>query len=268
MDDKYQVASFLTIGNWREYLIEAWGLGMFMVAAGVVVTVLESPEYPGVEMIPNAFIRRAIVGIAMGLTAIAIIYSPWGKRSGAHINPAVTITFFRLGKIKLQDALGYILAQFIGGWLGVLLVVFLFGEAFTTPPVNYVVTVPGSGGWLIASIAEFILSFTLMLMVLIVSNSTKIATFTGIFSGILVATFITFEAPLSGMSINPARTFASALPASIWTDFWLYYFIPPLAMLSAAELYLRQFSKQKVICSKLCPNSDTPCIAIKCCQHE
>ena len=51
--------------------IEAWGLGMFMVAAGVVVTLLESPKYPGVEMIPDAFMRRAIIGIAMGLTAIA-----------------------------------------------------------------------------------------------------------------------------------------------------------------------------------------------------
>ncbi len=254
--------------NWREYLIEAWGLGSFMVAAGVVVTLLESPEYPGQQMIPDAFIRRAIIGVAMGLTAIAIIYSPWGKRSGAHINPAVTITFFRLGKISLADALGYIVAQFIGGWLGVLLVVALLGKAFTNPPVSYVVTVPGSGGWLVAAIAEFILSFTLMLMVLIVSNSTKIATFTGIFSGILVATFITFEAPLSGMSINPARTFASAVPASIWTDFWLYYFVPPLAMLLAAEIYLRQFTKPKVICSKICPNCDTPCIAVHCCMDD
>ena len=254
--------------HWREYLIEAWGLGLFMVSAGVVVTLLESPEYPLQQMIPDPFIRRALVGIAMGLTAIAIIYSPWGKRSDAHINPAVTITFFRLGKITLTDAMGYILAQFIGGWLGVLIVFALFGESFADPPVNYVVTVPGSGGWLVAAIAEFALSFCLMLMVLIVSNSTKIATFTGVFSGNLVATFITFEAPLSGMSINPARTFASAVPASIWTDFWLYYLVPPLAMLLAAEIYLRQFTKPKVICSKLCPNHETPCLAVRCCQHE
>ena len=254
--------------NWREYLIEAWGLGSFMVAAGIVVTLLESPEYPLQQMIPSVFIRRAIVGIAMGLTAIAIIYSPWGKRSGAHINPAVTITFFRLGKISLADAVGYIVAQFVGGWIGVLLVAILFGTAFTSPPVNYVVTVPGNGGWLLAAIAEFLLSFSLMLMVLIVSNSSKIAIFTGLFSGILVATFITFEAPLSGMSINPARTFASALPASIWTDFWLYYFVPPLAMLFAAQIYLRRFSQPKIICTKLCPNSETPCLAVQCCQHD
>jgi aquaporin Z len=228
--------------NWREYLIEAWGLGSFMVAAGVVVTLLESSDYPLQQIFPDAFIRRVIIGIAMGLTAIAIIYSPWGKRSGAHINPAVTITFFRLGKITLPDALGYILSQFIGGWIGVVLIVALLGESFTSPPVNYIVTVPGSGGWLVAAIAEFILSFGLMLMVLTISNSHKIATFTGIFSGILIATFITFEAPLSGMSINPARTFASAVSASIWTDFWIYYFAPPLGMLLAAEIYLRQFT--------------------------
>ncbi len=254
--------------NWREYLIEAWGLGSFMVAAGLVVTLLESPDYPLQQIIPDVFIRRVIIGIAMGLTAIVIIYSPWGKRSGAHINPAVTITFFRLGKISLTDALGYIIAQFIGGSIGIVLVVALFGQPFTNPPVNYIVTVPGSGGWLVAAIAEFILAFSLMLMVLIVSNYAKIATFTGICSGILVATFITFEAPLSGMSINPARTFASAVPSSIWTDIWLYYFVPPLAMLLAAEIYLRQFTKPKILCSKLCPNAETPCIAIKCCMDQ
>ena len=254
--------------NWREYLIEAWGLGMFMISAGVVVTLLESPEYPLQQMIPDPFVRRAIIGVAMGLTAIAIIYSSWGKRSGAHINPAVTITFFRLGKIKFVDALSYIIAQFTGGWLGVLLVVALLGKPFTSPPVNHVVTVPGNGGWLAAAIAEFILSFSLMMMVLIVSNSAKIGTFTGVLSGVFVAAFITFEAPISGMSINPARTFASAVPSAIWTDFWLYYFVPPLAMLSAAELYLRQFTKPKIICSKLCPNSETPCLAVHCCMDE
>ena len=257
----------MKLEHWREYLIEAWGLGTFMVSAGVFATLLYSPASPLSMMITNDFIKGLFMGTAMGITAIAIIYSPWGKRSGAHINPAVTITFFRLKKITAQDALGYIVAQFMGGLLGVILVTFILGDAFTNPPINYVVTVPGQWGWTAALIAEFVLSFALMSMVLFTSNINKLSNYTGFFSGILVALYITFEAPISGMSINPARTFASGLPAQIWTAFWIYYFIPPLAMLIAAEIYLRYSAKPKTICYKLCPNNEQNCIAIKCCSH-
>ena len=249
-----------------EYLIEAWGLGTFMISAGVFATLIYAPEFSLSTIIPDDFIKAILMGIAMGVTAIAIIYSPWGKRSGAHINPAVTITFFRLKKITALDALGYISFQFIGGLLGILLVAAILGSPFTNPPINYVVTVPGKWGAIAALIAEFLLSFGLMLMVLFTSNSNQLSKYTGVFSGILVAAYITFEAPISGMSINPARTFASGFPAQIWHGFWIYYFAPPLAMLLAAEIYLRYPRKPKTICYKLYPNNEQPCIATKCCD--
>ncbi len=251
--------------NWVNYLIEASGLGCFMVAAGVATTVFESPSSPLHQIIPDALIRRLLIGILMGLTAIAIIYSPWGKRSGAHINPAVTLTFFRLGKIAPWDAAFYVMAQFIGGVLGVMLVAGVLRYPFISPPVNYIVTVPGAAGLAIAFMAEFALSFGLMLMVLLTSNTKALANYTGLFAGVMVATYITLEAPLSGMSINPARTFASALPSQVWTGFWIYYFAPPLAMLSAAELYRHYPQRPRVICAKLCPNDETPCLAPECC---
>ncbi|MEB3211457.1 MAG: aquaporin, partial [Leptolyngbyaceae bacterium] len=190
----------------------------------------------------------------------------WGKRSGAHINPAVTLTFFRLKKIAPWDAFFYVLAQFIGGLVGVMLVAWMLRELFTEPPVNYVVTVPGQWGVAIAFLAEFLLSFGLMTMVLVTSNSNLLSNYTGIFAGIMVALYITFEAPISGMSINPARTFASAFPSQIWTAVWIYYLAPPLAMLSAAELYKRVSGlRTRSICCKLHPNGDTNCISIDCC---
>ena len=88
-------------------------------------------------------VRRALMGLIMGLTAIAIIYSPWGQQSGAHINPAVTLTFWRLGKIATWDAVFYVAAQFMGGLLGVLVVLALLGAIFADPPVSYVATLPG-----------------------------------------------------------------------------------------------------------------------------
>jgi aquaporin Z len=251
--------------HWLEYSIEALGLGTFMVSAGLFATLLFSPASPVQQAIASDGLRMFLMGMAMGLSAIAIIYSPWGKRSGAHINPAVTLTFFRLGKLAPWDAFFYVLAQFIGGVTGVVLVAVVFKELFTEPPVSYVVTIPGTGGWLPALIAEFVLSFGLMLVVLFVSNTPHLAKFTGLFAGILVATYITFEAPISGMSINPARTFASAFTSQIWTAFWIYYFAPPLGMLLAAEIYLRYPKRPKVLCGKLCPNSEQPCPCIWCC---
>ena len=109
------------VRHWPEYLIEAAGLGTFMISACLFTVLLEYPSSPVRQAVDSAFFRRLLTGIAMGVTAIAIIYSPWGKRSGAHINPAVTFTFFRLGKVQRWDAVFYGASQFVGATAGVLL---------------------------------------------------------------------------------------------------------------------------------------------------
>src|SRR5947209_10287552 len=78
-------------GHWPEYLIEAAGLGLFMLSACTFGVLLEHPMSPVSAWIESPMARRALIGIAMGLTAIGIVYSPWGKRSGAHLNPALTL---------------------------------------------------------------------------------------------------------------------------------------------------------------------------------
>jgi aquaporin Z len=256
--------------HYPEYAIEAVGLGIFMISASVVTALLELPTSPLRQAIADPLFRRFLIGVAMGLTAIAIIYSPWGKRSGAHINPAVTLTFWRLKKIQTWDACFYIMAQCIGGLTGLWFASILLGAAIANPSVNYIVTIPGQEGELVAFLAELAISFGLMTVVLNVSNHMRISQFTGICAGILVAIYITFEAPISGMSMNPARTLASAIPAQIWQAIWLYFIAPPLGMLLAAEVYLRQGKKkrQSELCSKLCPNSETPCISPICCRQR
>ena len=132
--------------HWPEYLIEAWGLGTFMVSASVFATLLFAPQSPLPSLLPSDATRLALMGIAMGLTALGIVVSPWGRLSGAHINPAFTITFWRLGKVAHWDAVFYIGAQFAGGLAGVLLMIPLLGQPFTQVPVHYAVTVPGPHG--------------------------------------------------------------------------------------------------------------------------
>lgn len=246
--------------HWPEYLMEAWGLGVFMISAGLFTSLLEYPFWPLRHAIENPLIRRLPMGIAMGLTAVGIIYSPWGKQSGAHINPAVTLTFYRLKKIATWDAVFYILAQFLGGYLGIIFISLFLGEAMSSPAVKYVVTIPGSEGVLVAFTVEFILSFVLMLTILFATNRKKLNSYTGLLAGILVALFIIVEAPISGMSINPARSFGSALPAHIWTAFWIYMTAPPVGMLAAAEIYVRKRGIRQVYCAKLHHNNDKKCI--------
>jgi aquaporin Z len=244
--------------HWPEYFCEAAELGLFMVCASLFTMLLWHPSSPVFNLIPNTFVRRMLTGIAMGSTAIVLVFSPLGKRSGAHFNPAVTLTFWRLGKVKNWDAFFYVIAQFIGGIAGVLVVALLAHMALSHRAVNYAATLPGPHGMVVAFVAEFVIAFILMTVVLNVSNTPHLARFTGIFAGCLVATYITFEGPLSGMSMNPARTFGSAFVGHLWTGLWIYFTAPVLAMQVAALVYLR--SKRTVYCAKYHHHNTQRCI--------
>jgi aquaporin Z len=248
------------LSHWPEYLMEAGLLGAFMVSACVFGALYEFPRSPIHQAIHSGFLRRVLMGVSMGLTAIAIIYSPWGKQSGAHINPSVTFTFLRLGKIKFWDAVFYITAQFTGAVLGVVLVARFLGTEVSDPAVRYVVTVPGPHGIWVALAAEFVIAFGLMSAVLYFSNHHRLASYTGLFAGLLVATYITLEAPFSGMSMNPARTVGSAFPSMIWDGIWIYLTAPPLGMLAAAEFYLWRHWRTGVKCCKLHHQNNKRCI--------
>jgi aquaporin Z len=100
----------------------------------------------------------------------------------------------------------------------------------------------------------------MMSMVLVVSNRAGLAHFTGIGAGLLVAAFIVFEGPFSGMSMNPARTLGSNVLADATRTLWIYFAAPPLGMLLAAELYLRRHGPSRVRCAKLHHPSDGDCI--------
>jgi aquaporin Z len=246
--------------HWPEYLMEGAELGVFMISACAVVALLEHPGSPVSRNIINPNVRRMLTGMAMGLTAIAIVYSPWGKQSGAHFNPSVTLTFWRLGKVAGWDAVFYVVAQSIGAVIGVLIAAGLLGQRIRHPSVNYVATLPGPYGVGVAFFAELLISFGLMSVVLTVSNTTALARATGLFCGVIVATYISLEAPLSGMSMNPARSFGPAAVSQMWTGFWIYCVAPPLGMLTAAEAYVRLQGAGRVACAKLHHQNSRRCI--------
>jgi aquaporin Z len=246
--------------HWPEYAMEAALLGGFMVSACLFAVLLFHPAGLAARLLPDPFARRVLMGLAMGATAIALTYSPWGKQSGAHYNPAVTLTFTRLGKVRPWDAAAYVGAQFVGAVLGVMAARALARDMLGEAQVHYVVTRPGPGGVAWAFGAELVISFLLMTVVLTASNHAKAARFTGVFAGLLVATFIIVEAPLSGMSMNPARTVGSGFWAHDWTAVWIYFTAPPLGMLLAAERYLRRHGRERIFCAKLHHQNAKRCI--------
>lgn len=246
--------------HWPEYLMEGALLGAFMVSACVVGVLLGLPFSPVRQAVTSPFVRGMLGGLAMGLTAISIFYSPWGKQSGAHINPSVTLTFFRLGKIKFWDALFYIAAQFAGATLGVVCVAQVLRSYLADPSVRFVVTTPGTNGPWVAFLAELLISTGMMTAVLYVSNHARFSRFTPLVAGSLVATYITLEAPLSGMSMNPARSFGSAFSAGIWDHFWIYLSAPVLGMLTASQIYLWRRGLNAVGCCKLHHDNKKRCI--------
>lgn len=242
-----------------EYAMEAALLGLFMVSACGFGVLLEHPTSPVHRAFPDPALRRLLMGSAMGFTAVVLIYSPWGKQSGAHMNPATTLAFLRLGRVARWDAFFYTLAQLAGATLGTLLMAGVLGSALADPHVRFVVTIPGQWGVGAAFAAEVLMTFVLMTVVLHVSAS-RHARWTGVCAGALVLVYIAFEAPVSGMSLNPARTFGSSVVADVWQAGWLYWVAPLLGMLGAAERFKRRPGGRAIPCAKLHHQNKFRCI--------
>jgi aquaporin Z len=252
--------TFSRRNHWVEYAIEAAALGTFMLSASAFTVLLDHPCSFVPTLLPNPVARRLLIGLAMGLTNIALIYSKPGRRSGAHMNPVVTLTFFRLGKVARADAVGYVVAQFVGATAVMATLAFVARSWLSDPAVNYIVTEPGPPGVAIAFAAEAVISFGMMLVVLTLSNQPGLRQWTGVAAGVLVAFYISVEAPLSGMSMNPARTFGPAIVSGDLMSVWLYFLAPLIGMFGAAELYLWRNGLARVRCAKLHHDAQSPCI--------
>jgi aquaporin Z len=242
--------------HWPEYLLEASGLAVIMLVSSGITVFAQTLLPDGWTALP----RRMVEGMAIGSTAIGLVYSPWGLRSGAHYNPAVTLTFLILGRVNLVDAAFYVIFQFAGAFIGIFLSGFILGSLFQEPPTMWIVTRPGEYGVFVAFLAEFAIAFLAMETILITAGLPHLSRFTGIFVGVLIFLFVSFESPLSGFSMNPARSFGSAAAAGYWRAFWIYVLVPPTGMLVAAFLNRSISTWPSTNCAKLAANCSHRCI--------
>jgi len=242
--------------RWKVYACEAAGLGGFLLVVGVVDSALFAPQSPLYSLTSSDALKRLIVGIAAGLYLIALIYSPLGKESGAHINPSITLAFLQLGKIRRLDAGIYIGAQFAGAVVGVAVFASLVSPWGADPSVNYIVTTPisttpGAWGWTAAFFAELGITLSMMLLVLEATSSERFRRYTGLLAGTWLALLILFESPISGTSLNPARSTGSAVIALEWNHLLLYFLAPPLGAQLAIFAFRRRDRSRQVPCAKL-----------------
>ena len=240
--------------------MEAGELAVYMFFACAFAILLQHPASPLRHAVASGLLRRALLGLGLGATITAIILTPWGKQSGGHLNPAITLTFYRLGKIDASDALAYFTAQFAGATGGVAVAALVLRDLPKDHAVRYALTAPGAFGSGPAFAGELAISFILMLVILLLTNHERLERFTPYFVGALFALYIAFESPLSGMSMNPARTFGPAFYANYWRAIWIYFLAPSLGMLAAAELYLRATHGAGPYCAKLHHTNNKRCI--------
>jgi aquaporin Z len=253
--------AFASLRNhWPEYLMEAGEIALYMFLICTFATLLLHPTSPFRHAIQSGVLRRALMGFLVGSAVAAIIMTPWGKQSGGHFNPAMTLTFYRLGKLAFWDAFFYVAAQFAGAAGGVGIAAYVLRDALKSPSVRYAVTTPGIFGNAGAFAGEVTISFVLMTGILVAANWEAVKRYTPYLVGALYAMFITFEAPLSGMSMNPARTFGSAFRAGSWRAFWIYLIAPTLGMLAGAEIFLWARGGIGPYCAKLHHDNDKRCI--------
>ena len=234
-----------TLGH-AEFAIEGALLAVFMLSAIAFTVVVEHPASPVSAALVLPVLRRLVVGLGMAATAVVLIYSPWGQRSGAHMNPAATLALARIGLVPASAVPGYIAGQFTGGALGVWMAWQVFGPLVEHPAVRFAITTPGEWGTGAAFAGELAMTAGQMGAVLAASRVPAWRPRAGMVAAVLLALYITVEAPVSGMSLNPARTLGSALWAGQFTALWVYFSAPVLGMLLAAEVFRRMRPRDRV----------------------
>jgi len=220
---------------WMLYGAELLGTAL-LIAVGLSVVILAFGQgSPVVQLVPDAGWRRLITGFLFGTTGALIALSPLGKESGAHINPAVTLGFWLMGKLEARYVPGYMLAQLAGAAIGT---VPLLAWGAMGRSIAFGATLPGAAygaGW--AVLGETVTTFALIIGLFFFLKNRRLRNFTPALFPFLYAVMVFAEANISGTSTNPARSFGPALISGDWQAWWVYWLGPLLGTLLGVAAY-------------------------------
>ena len=219
--------------EWKAIAAEGIGTAI-LVFGGISFVIIDfGSGSPVANWIPDAMTRRFITGFLFGSVGCLITLSPLGRISGAHLNPAVTIAFFGRGLMPWRGLFGYITAQLVGATFGA-------GALYVWGPMgdslHEGITVPGQSVGA-AFAGEAFATFCLICVILLFTSHDRLKAYTPFTIPVLFSILVGLEAPLSGCSANPARSFGPAVWSGIWTDHWLYWLAPITGTFGALILF-------------------------------
>lgn len=237
--------------HWAEYWAELLGTA-FNIFIGLSAVVFNFGQgLPMEHLIPDRSTRLLFTGLIFSGSGALVAISPLGKLSGAHINPSVTLAFWAHGKMHRQDVVGYIVAQFLGAILSAVLLVSIWGRYAAS--VHNGMTLPAASYPLwIVFLAEVGITLLLVLSIFVFVSSHRLMRWTPLMTWLLIGAMVWLEAPISGTSLNSARSIGPALVTGLWTDQWLYCVAPPMGALLAVGIFRRlSLGKRDVLSCKL-----------------
>ena len=232
----------------------------FMIFVGLSAVVINMGQVPMEKLIPASSWRLLLTGIIFAGSGSLVAVSPLGKLSGGHINPSVSLAFWLQGKMHGHDFIGYVVAQFLGAIAGQCLLVFFWRDYAQS--VNNGMTLPGENYalWYVF-LAEVLITFLLVFLILIFVSTKALMRWTPLMTWIIIALMVWLESPISGTSLNTARSFAPALLSNVWQAQWIYAIAPPLgAVAGVLGFRLLTFGEREILTGKLFHEPNYRCI--------
>jgi aquaporin Z len=216
---------------WQLFCAELIGTAVLVLVGLSLVILMFGAGSPIARLLPDEGTRRLVTGFLFGTTGALIALSRVGKESGAHINPIVTLGFWLMGKLDAPLAVGYIVAQLAGATAGALP---LLAWGAMGRSVAYGATLPGAGyAMQTVVLGEVITTFAMVSGLCVFLGFRRLRPFTPAMFPFLYAVMVYLEAPISGTSTNPARSFGPAIISGQWQGWWVYWIGPLLGTLAA-----------------------------------
>jgi aquaporin Z len=230
---------------WKLFAAELIGTAL-LVGVGLSFVIFDMGQgSPLATLVPDEGARFFITGFLFGSTGALITISPLGKESGAHINPAVTLGFWLMGKMQARHATGYVASQLAGAVIGA---VPLLAWGAMGRSVTFGATVPGAAyGVTWALLGEVVTTFALIFGLFFFLRHKRLRVYTPAIFPPLYAIMVWLEAPISGTSTNPARSLGPAVISGDWHGWWIYWIGPLIGTLLGLAVYLSAGWERRMI---------------------
>lgn len=239
-------------GGWHpvEWACEFGGTAFQLFFTFCFVAFMESPLSPAHQAVGSSTVRLVLIGLFIGILAAVVAVSPLGRRSGAHLNPSVTVGFWARGSTTFGDLVGFVIAQLAGATLAALVFVPVMGEWAHTAGDARTEPRPDVSLFTVGLI-EVAITACLVLTILLMVSAPRTARWTPVASTIALAVLIPLGGPPTGASMNPARTLGPDLASGTYTALGVYFIAPVLGALLAAGLFPLLASGRRVLTAKL-----------------